>query len=798
MTTTPTGDAPATDDTVAVDSELTDDKHTGAALAVVAVLCFGGLVASLMQTLIIPIQPELPRLLGTSISNASWVVTATLLAGAVAMPIAGRLGDMFGKKRIILASAILLIAGSLVCALSSALIPMIVGRAVQGLAMGFIPLGISLMREVTPPRLTSMAVSAMSATMGVGGAIGLPLSAWVAQQWDWHALFWVSTGLAAVVTVLVAFVVPHIDDSTGEKRFDVIGAIGLAIGLSGVLIAVSKGNDWGWGTGATLGLLFGGLAVLVVWGLFELRHRAPLVDLRTTARPAVLLTNIGAIAIGFGMMAQTIVVPQLLEIPTAMGGLGQTLVAAGLWMAPGGLMMLVFAPVSGTLINTIGAKYTLAIGATVLGLGYLGAFLLMNAPWQLALASVICSAGVGIGYAAIPTLIMGAVPMTEAGAAVGLNGLMRSIGTTSASAVMALVLTSSTASYGPVDVPSHSAFRWCFLIGAIAAFVGVAITLFIPIARHRTGGGRSDEGRDHPTGSVESGTPETLVDEQSTNAPITATSTDADPAPTSDASHGPRPRVAGRITAADGTALDRAAITVTDLRGRQTGATAVDPDGSYAVYGLADGTYTVIATAPGRLPRAMTVPVVGEAVFRRDFALTGGASVRGRVRNAHGPLAAQVIVTDRSGAVVTQTHAGPDGHFTITGLPDGDTVALTASAAGCQPASQLITVDTPTGRTAEPLDIVLVANSGLHGSVRTSDGTALEGATVSAIGPDQTIVTSATTDADGRYRIEGLTDGRFTVVASMYEPTAVQVSIVAGQRNTADIGLGAGRDSALS
>ncbi|MAU82425.1 MFS transporter [Gordonia sp. Z-3] len=480
MSTSPSGEQSA----VPVDAELTDDKHTGAAIAVVAVLCFGGLVASLMQTLVIPIQPELPRLLDTSISNASWVITATLLAAAVAMPIAGRLGDMFGKQRIMLGSAMLLVVGSLICALGGSLIPMIVGRAVQGLAMGFIPVGISLMREVTPPKLTSMAVAAMSATLGVGGAIGLPLSAWVAQEFDWRALFWVSAALALVVTVLVAVLVPHIDDSNGG-HFDIGGAVGLALGLSGILIAVSKGNDWGWGSASTLGLLFGGLVLLLIWAAYELRHTDPLVDLRTTARPAVLLTNIAAIAIGFGMMAQAVVMPQLLEIPVAMGGLGQTLLAAGLWMAPGGLMMLVFAPVSGTLINTIGAKFTMAIGATVLGLGYLGAFLLMNAPWQLALASVICSAGVGIGYAAMPTLIMNSVPIREAGAAVGLNGLMRSIGTTSASAVMALVLTSSTVTYGSFDVPSHSAFRWCFLIGAIAAFVGVAITMFIPVLRKK-------------------------------------------------------------------------------------------------------------------------------------------------------------------------------------------------------------------------------------------------------------------------------------------------------------------------
>ncbi|AZG47634.1 MFS transporter [Gordonia insulae] len=775
MTTTPKGDAPATD-TVAVDSELTDDNHTGAAIAVVAVLCFGGLVASLMQTLIIPIQPELPTLLDTTISNASWVVTATLLAAAVAMPIAGRLGDMFGKKRIILISSLLLIVGSLVCALSSALIPMIVGRAVQGLAMGFIPLGISLMREVTPPRLTSMAVSAMSATMGVGGAIGLPLAAWVAQQWDWHALFWVSAGLAAIVTALVAFLVPHIDDSTGDERFDIIGAIGLTIGLSGVLIAVSKGNDWGWGSATTLGLLFGGLVVLIVWGVFELRHSTPLVDLRTTARPAVLLTNIGAIAIGFGMMAQTIVVPQLLEIPTAMGGLGQTLLAAGLWMAPGGLMMLVFAPVSGTLINTIGAKFTLAIGATVLGLGYLGAFLLMNAPWQLALASVICSAGVGIGYAAMPTLIMGAVPMTEAGAAVGLNGLMRSIGTTSASAVMALVLTSSTVAYGPADVPSHTAFRWCFLIGAIAAFVGVAITLCIPTARRRSG---------------------TNTDEKSP--------ADADPPVAAAASETPepgflsvRPRLTGSISAGDGTPLGTAAITVTDIRGNQVGTTAVQTDGTYTVRDIADGTYTVIATAAGHSPGALTVSLVGEAAVRRDFTLAGGSVVRGRVHDADGPLAAHVIVTDQSGAVVAQTQTDPGGHFTISGLSRGDIVAVTASAPGYQPASHLVTVDTAAGRTAEAIEILLVANSGIEGSVRTADGSPIVGATVSAIGRDQTIVASTTTDSAGRYRIDGLTGGLFTMVANMYEPAAVQVKVHAGQRNTADIGLGSGRDPAVS
>ncbi|MEO9328128.1 MFS transporter [Gordonia aurantiaca] len=457
------------------------DKNVPAgAIGSVVALCFGGLVAALMQTLIIPIQPDLPRLLGTSIGNASWVITATLLAAAVAMPIAGRLGDMFGKQRVLVGSAVLLTAGSLLCALGDTLVPLIIGRAVQGLAMGFIPVGMSLIREVTPPKITSMAVAAMSATLGVGGAIGLPLSAWIVQTWDWHALFWVATGLGFVIIAALLLLVPRVNNASGG-RLDVPGAVLMAIGLSAFLIAVSKANDWGWTSGTTLGLGLGGIAVLIAFGVFELRQNDPLVDLRTTARPAVLLTNIAAAAIGFGMMAQSIILPMLLRMPEATGyGLGQTLLAAGLWLAPGGLMMMIFAPISGLLINKIGAKYTLAIGATILGVGYLFAFLLMDAAWKLMLASIICAIGVGIGYAAMPTLIMGSVPITEAGAAVGLNGLMRSLGTTVASAVMAAILASSTLSLGGAEIPAESTFTWCFLVAAAAAFIGVAITLLIP------------------------------------------------------------------------------------------------------------------------------------------------------------------------------------------------------------------------------------------------------------------------------------------------------------------------------
>lgn len=449
----------------------------------VVVLCLGGLTAALTQTMVIPIQSELPQLLGAAATNTTWVVTVTLLTAAVTMPLAGRVADLHGKQRVLVACSLLLLAGSVCCALSDSLAPMLVGRALQGASMGFIPVGISLMREITPPHLTGGAIASMSATLGVGGAIGLPLAAWIAQTADWHGLFWVSAALAALMTVAVSTLVPNVRDAHGG-RLDVIGALGLAAGLVPLLVGVSKGNEWGWTSPATLGAVGAGAVVLALWSVFEWRHPDPLVDLRTSSQRAVLMTNLAAVAVGFGIMAQAVVVPQLLQLPEAAGhGLGLSILAAGLWMAPGGLTMMAFAPVSGRLIAGVGGRITLAVGAVVLCLGYVVALLWHGAAWQLALASCVISAGVGIGYAAMPTLVLDAVPAREAAAAVGLNSLMRSMGTTLAAAAMGALLTNSTvspAALGGASVPSSTAFGLCFAAGSLAALGAAGLALLVP------------------------------------------------------------------------------------------------------------------------------------------------------------------------------------------------------------------------------------------------------------------------------------------------------------------------------
>ncbi|MEV3861453.1 MFS transporter [Streptomyces sp. NPDC050095] len=459
-------------------------QPTAHSRGVVATLALAGTVAAVMQTLVTPLIADMPQLLGTSSSNAAWVVTVTLLVAGVCVPVSGRLGDLMGKRRMLLVCAVPLVIGSVVCALSSTVVPMIVGRGLQGMGMGMVPLGIALLRDVVPAERLSGSIALVSASMGIGGAIGLPVAAAVAQYANWRVLFWGSAVLAVCIGALIYFVVPDVPAGAKGQRFDGAGAVGLAVGLVSLLLAISKGADWGWGSGTTLGLLAVAVVSLLVWGWWELRTRDPLIDLRTTARPRVLLTNAASILVGVGMYSFMLIAPQLLQFPEATGyGLGQSMLAAGLWMAPGGVMMMIVSPLGGKLINARGAKFALVCGALVISAGYALALALMGSAWGLMVVGIVINSGVALAYGAMPALIMSAVPLSETAAANGFNSLMRSLGTTIGSAVIGVVLAQMTIGIGGHTIASEGGFRTGLLIGCGVALASAAVASAIPALR---------------------------------------------------------------------------------------------------------------------------------------------------------------------------------------------------------------------------------------------------------------------------------------------------------------------------
>ncbi|MBD7957554.1 MFS transporter [Microbacterium sp. Sa4CUA7] len=446
--------------------------------AIVAVLAIAGLASSFMFTLVVPIQAKLPELLDASRDDTAWVVTATLLAAAVVTPIAGRLGDMYGKRRIVLVLLAVLVLGSVIAALSTGIVGVIIGRALQGAVTGVVPLAISILRDVLHEDRVDAAIALISATMGVGGALGMPLSALVTQYSDWHALFWMAAVMGVVVFGLVLWIIP-VSVLRTAGRFDYLGAAGLAIGLTGVLLAVSRGNEWGWTSPAVLACGLGGLAVLLVWGWFELRIAEPLLDLRVAARRPVLLTNIASLAMGFSLFASNVAYPQLLELP-APAGFGLSLLAASLVIAPAGLVMMVLSPYSGRLARTVGPRLLLILGAIALIVAYGFTLLLSSEVWHILVANLLVGVGIGFGYAAMPMLIMRSVPQSETGASNGLNALFRSLGTSTAAAVIGAVLASMSTTQAGAQVPTAEAFDVAFLLGGGAAIVALVLAAFIP------------------------------------------------------------------------------------------------------------------------------------------------------------------------------------------------------------------------------------------------------------------------------------------------------------------------------
>ncbi|WP_037854109.1 MFS transporter [Streptomyces sp. NRRL S-340] len=547
--------------------------------AVVPVLAFAGIVVAVMQTLLVPVIKDLPQLLGTSPSNATWVLTSTLLSGAVATPIMGRLGDLYGKRRMLITSLAVMVVGALVSAFTDALLVMIVGRTLQGFAMGAIPLGIGLMRDMLPREKLGSAMALMSSSIGVGGGLALPAAALVAQHTDWHALFYGAAGLGVLSIVLTLLTVPE-SPMRAEGSFDLPGALGLSAGLVLFLLPITKGSDWGWASATTLGLFAAAVVVLLLWGLMELRSKAPLVDLRTTARREVLLTNLASIMVGVAFYVVSLVLPQLLQLPAATGyGLGRSMVVAGLCVAPLGLTMMFTAPVYARLSARYGPKVTLITGLLIIAVGYGGGLGLMNAAWQTVLTSVLLGAGIGLAYSSLPALIVGAVPASETGAANGLNTLMRSIGTSVSSAVIGMVLANTAHHVNGVAIPTMHGFRVSFLIATAAVALGLVLALCLP----------------RPN--------------RSTTTQLRASSEeDANLAHAEEVLRGFR----GRVLDAGGAPVARAKVTLIDRHGRQAGATLSAADGRYTLAVPAQGPYVLAARAAGHGPHASAATHAGD------------------------------------------------------------------------------------------------------------------------------------------------------------------------------------------
>lgn len=457
-----------------------------------AILTVAGTAYSLLQTMVVPALPAFREDLHTTNAWATWVLTAFLLVSAVTTPVLGKLGDQYGKERLLVVSLALFFVGCVGAIGAWNIWALIAFRAVQGLGGAVFPLSFGIIRDEFPREKIGVAIGLISAVFGVGGGFGLVLAGLIVDHLSWRWLFVVGAIPVGVSALLVARYVPE-SPIKSPSRIDVPGLVTLSAGLVSLLVALTEAPTWGWTSGRIAALFAAATILLVLWALVELHVAEPLVDMRMMAMRQVLFTNITAIIAGFAMFGAFVLIPNFVETPRAYGasaahvlryGFNATATKGGLYLLPSSLTLLFAGPVAGLLGRRLGSKWPLAFGMGFVALAA-GLLALWHAhPWQVLLATLILGIGVGFAFAAMATLITEAVRASETGVATGMNTVMRTVGGVVGGQMGAALLTAYTV--GHTALPSITGYDAAFIASGIGALVGAGAALFVtPLRANR-------------------------------------------------------------------------------------------------------------------------------------------------------------------------------------------------------------------------------------------------------------------------------------------------------------------------
>jgi MFS family permease len=435
---------------------------------------------ALLQSLVAPALPDIQHALHTSVNSASWVLTAYLLSASVATPLIGRLGDMYGKERLLVAVLVLLCVATIVSALATSLAVMLVGRVVQGAAGGVFPLAFGIIRDEFPRERVAGAVGIMSALAGVGGGAGVVLAGPIVQNLSIHWLFWVPLVALVPTTVAIHLFVPE-SPIRVPGRVNWPAAAIMSAGLGAVLLAVSQAPVWHWLSPKTLSLLGVGIVLLVLWVRAEARSDHPLVDMRMMRIRGVWTTNAVAMLLGFGMYASFILLPEYVETPTRVGyGFGSSVSGAGLFLVPSTIAMLIAGAQTGRLEKRFGSKPPLLAGAALTTAAYALLAAGRGERWEIYVAALLLGAGIGLAFAAMVNLIIENVGPAETGIATGMNTVTRTVGGAFGGAAVASILAATLDARG---YPSANGFTAAFAACAFALALGFVVGLAIPQRR---------------------------------------------------------------------------------------------------------------------------------------------------------------------------------------------------------------------------------------------------------------------------------------------------------------------------
>ncbi|HJP80417.1 MAG TPA: MFS transporter [Pseudonocardiaceae bacterium] len=784
-------------------------------------------------------------------SNTSyllWMMMGFLVVTAVLVVSFGRMGDMFGRAKMYNLGFAVFTISSIFLAVtwmdgSQAALWLIGWRIIQGIGGAFLMANSSaILTDAFPANQRGLAMGFNGVAAIAGSFLGLVIGGLLSPV-NWHLIFLVSVPIGVIGTIW-AYIKLHDIGERQRATMDWWGNITFAIGLIAVLVAITYGiqpyggKSMGWTNPWVLGALIGGVIVLVIFGIIETRVKNPLFNLSLFKIRSFAWGNLANLTASLGrggLQFMLIIWLQGIWLPQHGYSFASTPLWAGIYMLPMTVGFLLSAPLSGVLSDKLGTRVFAAVGMLITALTFVGLIIVPVNFNYIAFAGILLLNGLGMGMFAAPNRaeIMNSLPGNARGAGAGMTAtfqnaaMVLSIGVFfslmiaglsahlpsalssglvahgvsagSAAQIASLpavgVLFAAFLGYNPIQQllgssihtlpaaqanfltgrsffpslisgPFADGLKVAFIFAIVACVIGALASLLCKPAPKVVPVEPVED-----VGTELAGIAGELVDEEPFEVPTVLSGT----------------VLAGTVLGRGGTAAAGAVITVTSPTGQQIQRATVGQDGSYVVTGLRPGGYTVIASARGFAPQALSAQVSEDRQARRDFVLDGAGAVGGTVRSARrgpGVPDATVVVTDASGAVVGQTTSTPHGEYRINGVPDG-ALTVTADARGHQPAAAQVTVNGG----PVTVDLVLAAVGGVLGAVRSINGRPLAGATLTAVDADGRVAATVVADESGRYRLDGLPDGQYTVVANLYQPLAQPIKIGPGQTVEANVTL---------
>ena len=463
-------------------AEHPERRHYGVTLALLTV---AGISFAVMQTLVVPALPFFQREFDTTASWATWIATGFLLSSSVLTPILGKLGDSYGKKKMLVISLGIFGAASLLAAAAWSLPSLIFFRILQGAGAAVFPLSFGIIRDEFPPEKIGLGIGTVSSVFGVGGGVGLVLSGVIIEHLTWHWLFLIGAVPVLASTVLLALYVPESPVKFPTKP-DYVGGLTLSLALATLLVALSEGTNWGWTSAGVLGLLAASAVLFTLWVRIEQRVPEPLVDLRTFARREMAATNLTTLVMGFSMFSTFILLPNFVQMPLGLPpeladeieyGFGATPIEVGLFFIPSSIAMMVAGPFAGALGTKIGNERTLRIGIGFLVLALVLLATWHDEPWTIYAWMVFMGVGLAFSFASLGTLVIQYSRPGETGVATGMNTIMRTIGAALGSQVAAAIISANT--LPGTEIPVERGFTVAFAIGAAGALVALLPTFLL-------------------------------------------------------------------------------------------------------------------------------------------------------------------------------------------------------------------------------------------------------------------------------------------------------------------------------